>query len=80
MISLLQSYNIKSLFHLLNNEIHGEETVHTFYMYRHKEKGYHIDYSYCSQRLINNLLNFDIGKFDDWIDYSDHMPLIFEFR
>jgi exonuclease III len=79
-IYLLHSYNIKSLFHTLNDEIYGEETVPTLYMYRHQDKGYHIDYSYCSQRLINNLLNYNIGTYGDWINYSDHMPLIFEFR
>lgn len=78
-INLLNTHNIKSIFHQLNNQKHGKESVSTIYMYRHQNKGYHIDYAYCSNNLFNRLINFNIGEYDDWINYSDHMPLIVEF-
>jgi len=78
-VNRFNAHKIKSVFHELNNQKHGEELVATYHMYRHLDKPYHIDYAFCSNNLFKKLINFSIGKFDDWIGHSDHMPLIVEF-
>jgi exonuclease III len=48
-------------------------------MYRHKGKPYHIDYCFASKDLIDKLQSVEIGEYDFWIQYSDHVPLIANF-
>jgi len=63
-----------SIYHLLSGEEQGKESVFTFFMYRHKDRCYHIDYLFACPDKIKD---FFIGNFDDWSKYSDHVPLSF---
>ena len=40
------------------------------------EKEFHIDYVFGSEKIYKNLQNMEIGQYDNWIDVSDHMPMI----
>lgn len=40
-----------------------------------KEKRFYVDYLFAKPELVKS---FEIGDFDEYIEYSDHMPLIFE--
>lgn len=71
----LESRNLKSVYHNLNNEEQGKESQKTFYLYRHLDKPYHIDYVYAGEGIVNNL---EILDADEWINLSDHMPLVFK--
>lgn len=72
-VNKLLEKDIKSVYHCLNDEEQGKETVPTFYMYRHIDKGYHIDYCFTNTDKVKE---FQIGDPDKWLQYSDHMPLI----
>ena len=72
----LEKFGIKSAYHKFNNEEFGKETQPTLFMYRKKDKPYHIDYCFLSNNLIGGLQNIQVGSFDDWSEYSDHVPLI----
>ncbi len=78
MVQFLSNYQIKSLYHLQTRELPGKETRPTQYMYRHQEKPYHLDYCFSSTSLITQSTKIIVGKYSDWIDYSDHMPIIVE--
>ena len=67
---------LRSIYHELNHEQQGEETQATFYMYRHNDRPFYIDYCYCDPAEVKK---FEIGKFDNWAGLSDHMPLEVEF-
>ena len=54
--------------------IQGQEDDPTFFMHRKETKSYHIDYVFTSTEFSDAKIK--IGKFDDWIDSSDHLPLI----
>ena len=43
------------------------------FLYRHKDKGYHIDYAFSS---IDRVRQFEIDNSDDWLKISDHLPLV----
>ena len=45
-------------------------------MYRHEDKSYHIDYCFISEDQVNKLKSVEVGEFDEWIKYSDHVPLM----
>lgn len=72
----LESCNLVSVYHGLNNEKQGEESQCTFYLYRHLDKPYHIDHVYAGEGVINN---FEILDVEEWIKLSDHIPLVFKF-
>ena len=78
MVNILKEYNIYSIYHELNSKNHGVEEDATLYMQRKKEKPYHIDYCFCKKDHIHNVKEFRIGKYDDYIGKSDHMPLFIE--
>jgi exonuclease III len=48
-------------------------------MYRHKDKPYHIDYCFASKDLLDKVSSVEIGDYDDWIKYSDHVPVVVTF-
>ncbi|MBK0369148.1 endonuclease/exonuclease/phosphatase family protein [Flavobacterium agrisoli] len=77
-VNFLNNYNIESLYHKQYNEIHGQESLKTFFMYRNLEKSYHIDYVFASHNLIKNGYNLKFGNPENWIDKSDHVPLVLE--
>ncbi|HRQ86835.1 MAG TPA: endonuclease/exonuclease/phosphatase family protein [Candidatus Saccharibacteria bacterium] len=77
LVEKLSSSDINSLYHHQTNEKQGDEQTPTQYMYRKPEKGYHIDYAFMSSSLLDRS-NIEIGKPEDWLQYSDHMPLIID--
>ena len=79
-VRLLQSKHIESIYHTLKKEHHGAETIKTLYMYRKKDKGYHIDYCFASQDIRQNYVTCIIGEYDQWIKHSDHMPITLRIR
>ena len=79
-IEYLNSKKIISLYHHYFREGFGEETRPTFYMYRKKSKPYHIDYYFGSTDFINRLQSFEVGKYEAWHSWSDHMPIFCTFN
>ncbi|AWX94975.1 endonuclease/exonuclease/phosphatase family protein [Streptococcus suis] len=74
--NVLLKHGLQSAYHFYSRERFGEEREATFYMYRNNEKPYHIDYVYASPNILKN---FKILSYSDWIDISDHVPLLVEF-
>jgi exonuclease III len=70
---------IVSLYHEFQAEAQGEETRPTFYLHRNKLKPFHIDYAFAHESFKEVVQpNFWIGEPDIWLQYSDHMPLVFD--
>ena len=78
-IGLLKKYRIESLYHYSQNEEFGKETEPTFYLYRKRDKYYHTDYIFMPIKILKQIKQFSLGKYDDWVSYSDHMPLFVNF-
>lgn len=76
-INELSQLGIESLYHHQSSEAQGSETAPTLYLHRKLEKPYHIDYAFMSKDLLPTS-KMSIGKIDDWIPFSDHMPLTIE--
>ncbi len=75
MVAKLATIGLKSLYHEVHNEDQGKELTPTLYMYRHQDKGYHIDYMFMPNELIVGA-TMQVGAPDEWLAVSDHMPLI----
>ncbi|MGE4194206.1 MAG: endonuclease/exonuclease/phosphatase family protein [Pseudodesulfovibrio sp.] len=74
-VNELEKIGLKSLYHSQFNEEQGRENTPTFYMYRKPEKPFHIDYAFMSGDLLDKS-KLTIGPKSEWLEYSDHMPLI----
>lgn len=77
-MDFLAERNFISLYHLETGEKYGKETQPTFYLHRNIDKPYHLDYCVIKSDMIQKGVKTTIGKFADWIEYSDHVPLIVE--
>lgn len=78
-VQRLEEKGIFSTYHLHRKQTQGVEEHPTLYMYRHKDKPYHIDYCFVSKDLLGKVSSVEIGNFDEWIKYSDHVPVVITF-
>lgn len=73
-VSQLEEKGLVSAYHFLYNEKQGEEKEKTFFMYRRREKGYHIDHCFVNPDRIKSYV---VGTYE-WLDISDHLPIILD--
>jgi len=79
-VERLEKKGIYSVYHKYFKQKQGKEQHPTLYMYRHKDKPYHIDYCFASEDIVNKLKSVKIGTYNFWRQYSDHVPLIVTFK
>ncbi|MFQ3318601.1 MAG: endonuclease/exonuclease/phosphatase family metal-dependent hydrolase [Natronomonas sp.] len=73
---ILNEIGLCSAYHAMRGNVFGDETEATFYMHKKEERPYHIDYAFVPQRQIESDVEVTVGRYDDWIDASDHVPLL----
>lgn len=78
-VEFLASKGIHSTYHHFFDQNHGKEKHNTLFMYRHRDKFYHIDYCFASNDLVKKLTHVEVGKHTRWCKHSDHTPLIVTF-
>jgi exonuclease III len=76
----LEEYHIQSVYHKYFHIEQGHEKHPTFFLQRKQNKPYHIDYCFASTDLVEKVVNVEIGAYSNWIEYSDHSPLIIDFK
>ena len=74
-VEKLSQKGLHSAYHFSTNEDSGEEGTGTFYLYRNKDKGYHIDYCFIDPHRIKG---FAILDRDFWLKHSDHIPIVLD--
>ena len=79
-VKKLERKGIYSTYHKYFIQEQGKESHPTLYFQRNESKPYHIDYCFASTDFIENLLSVEVGDYDFWIKYSDHVPIITTFR
>lgn len=78
-VQMLEIKNIYSTYHKFYRQEQGKEEHPTLFMYRHRDKPYHIDYCFASANFMEKLIKVEVGTYDDWTKHSDHKPLIVKF-
>ena len=73
-ISELNDLGLVSAYHHIMKEEQGEETTPTFYLYKHIDKPYHLDYAFAAPSIIKSFRVADT----EWLDKSDHLPIALE--
>ncbi|MFN8297167.1 MAG: hypothetical protein U0T69_13295 [Chitinophagales bacterium] len=79
-VNELKALGIESIYHKFTGEQQGKESKPTLYFQRKITRPYHIDYIFGAQRFLDNLKKIEIGDSDKWLNISDHMPILFEFK
>ena len=70
----LESKGLISAYHDCTGEEQGCEKAKTFYLTRHLNKPFHLDFVYAGESVVKE---FDILDHYKWINVSDHLPLVF---
>lgn len=76
-INQLKEIGLDSAYHYISDEEQGQETKSTFHLYRHLDKGYHIDHCFCNK---NNIKEYEVLYDEKWLNFSDHMPIMLEIK
>ena len=79
-VEVLHQKRISSTYHRYFQQEQGKEVHPTFYLYKNREKPYHLDYCFVSADLSKKLQLVEVGDYDSWKSYSDHVPLIVTFE
>ena len=79
-VDLLAKKGIYSTYHKFFDQKQGQKEHSTLFMYRHKDKSYHLDYCFASKDFIKKLSGVEVGAYNDWSKHSDHTPLIITFN
>lgn len=74
-INELKVLGLEDAYHYVTKEAQGSEAHNTFYLYRHLDRGFHIDHCFLNPRW---LLNYRVLDDKFWLTYSDHMPCVLE--
>lgn len=69
----LEMLGLSSAYHFVSGCHQGKEKDMTFYLYRHTDKGYHIDYAFANKEKIED---FNILDSTEWLKVSDHNPIL----
>ena len=79
-VKRLEEKGVHSCYHLHHKQIQGKEAHPTYYLYRHKDKPYHLDYCFVSADMAEKINSVEIGDYDYWSKYSDHVPVMVTFN
>ncbi|GAA2173538.1 endonuclease/exonuclease/phosphatase family protein [Arthrobacter parietis] len=75
LVDKLEHLGLDSVYHRQESLAQGGEEHPTFFAGRNPEKPHHIDYAFLSSGIPAKLT---IGRYEDWLPHSDHMPLILD--
>ena len=75
---LLAEMGLVNLYYERTGEVPGAESQGSLYFYRHLDKPYLIDHAFLAKQLAGRVTNFRIGVAMDWIDVSDHTPIVLD--
>lgn len=79
-VKVLEDKGIFSCYHSHLNQTQGREQHPTFYLYKHMNKPYHLDYCFVSADMKDKLKSVEIGDYETWKPHSDHVPVIVTFH
>ena len=79
-VKVLNEHGIKSMYHEHFSEQQGQESRATLFFTYNEDKPFHIDYCFASEWFGQRLRSMTVGAVKDWLEDSDHMPLIVDFE
>jgi exodeoxyribonuclease-3 len=82
MVERLRKLGLVSAYHQHRGIEHGAEPMseHTFHLYGHEDKSYHIDYCFLPAAWAKEIDQVYVGSYVEWHKHSDHRPLVVSVR
>ena len=77
-VARLAELGLTSLYHARTGEAQGAETVPTLAFKGDPAKPFHQDFCFVSQDLLDQGARLEIPPVDEWIEFSDHAPLLID--
>lgn len=74
----LRAHGLHSSYHWTRDCAFGREPDPTFYLRKERESPHHIDYVFVPETTLQSGVEVTVGSYDDWIDASDHVPVVVE--
>jgi hypothetical protein len=74
----LAGLGLTNLYLARSGEEVGAETLATLYFLRHRHEPYFVDHVFVPEAWLPLVRGFEIGRPDEWLDASDHMPLVLD--
>lgn len=75
LVKKLEALGLQSVYHKSQGLPHGKEIVKTYFHTKKLHSGHHIDYAAFLRGISASIA---IGREEDWLTHSDHMPLILD--
>lgn len=75
-VKKLEEKGVHSCYHLHHKQVQGQEMHPTHYLYRHRNRPYHLDYCFVSADMAAKISSVEVGEYDYWAKYSDHVPVM----
>ncbi len=75
---LRDEFNMVSAYHAFFHEEQGAETRPT-HIHNTRKTTFHIDYTFVPATWLERLVRVEVGRREEWGQYSDHLPLVAEF-
>jgi endonuclease/exonuclease/phosphatase family metal-dependent hydrolase len=75
LVRYLEGLGLVSAYHSRYEEVQGRESRPTFFLYRHLQRPYHIDYCFLPATWLHRVSDVTVGGHAAWSAKSDHMPL-----
>ena len=79
LMDLMKPFGLVSAYHHFYGEDFGKETRHTYYHRAKEDSRFHVDYCFFPEAWVDNLVSVEVGDFDTWCEFSDHVPLVVDF-
>lgn len=76
-VNRLGEIGLVSAYHHISGEKQGNESLNTYYLHFNRKKGYHIDHCFVSSAKLER---FSVLEANDWLSYSDHIPIVVEIK
>ena len=77
-VESFKKLEIHSAYHEYFKKSYGKHDHYTFYQHKNAEFKHMLDYCFASKSIIKKISKVEIGKYEDWTEFSDHCPLIID--
>lgn len=75
---MLEDAGYANVYYARTGEPPGPESTGSLYFYRHVDRPYLIDHAFIPEPWLPAVREFGLGAPADWLDLSDHVPLVLE--
>jgi hypothetical protein len=75
---LLEDAGYRNVYYSRTGVTPGAEPTGSFFFYRHRNRPYLIDHALVPDRWLSAIRTFAVGEPEDWLDLSDHVPVVLD--